>query len=320
MGRGRASMPSCVARHFVRPLLSNPSVKKLAAILLGLAALTASGADLPPITAPATNESHPGKFIWGDLFTSDPATAATFYTGLFGWTATTVDRPSLLGTRHYTVLAVGDRPVAGIVRRTARAGDEIHGRWIGFISVQDVAQALAAATAGGGKTLSGPKDRPARGTQAIISDPDGATLGLIHSSSGDPGEFLPGVGDWTWAELFARNPSAAGAFYHTVAGYDVVPDTRGGGTNKFALVSGGFSRAGVNPVAARPKAHPAWLLFVRVASVKDAAAKAVALGGRVLVPPTDAPSEYWRAIIADPTGAPLGLVELGDAAAAKEGP
>lgn len=315
-----ASIVACLARHFGPSCGSYSFVKKLAAILLGLAALTASGADLPAITSPATAESHPGKFVWGDLFTSDPAAAQTFYTGLFGWTATTVDRPSLLGTRHYIVLSVGDRPVAGIVGRPMKSSDEIHGRWVGFISVPDVSRALSAATAGGGKALSGPKVRPARGTQAIFSDPDGATLGLVHSSSGDPGEYLPGLGDWTWAELFARDPSAAGAFYHSVAGYDVVPDNRGGSADKFVLVSGGYSRASVSPLPNRPKAHPVWLLFIRVANVKDTAAKAVGLGGRVLAPPSDTPSEYWRAIIADPTGAPLGVVELGDSPAAKEAP
>jgi len=295
-------------------------VRKLAVLLLGLTALTASGADLPAINSPATTESHPGKFIWGDLFTSDPAAARDFYTGLFGWSAAVIERPTLLGIRHYIVLSAGNRPIAGIVKREASSGDEIHGRWVGFISVPDVGQALAAVTAGGGKALSGPKGRPARGTQAIFSDPDGATLGLIHSSSGDPGDYLPDIGDWTWAELFARDPAAAGAFYRAVAGYDVVPDARDGRPNSFVLTSGGYSRAALNPLPDRPKARPVWLLFVRVASVKDASAKAVGLGGRVLVAPSDTPSKYWRAIIADPTGAPLGLVELGDAAQGRESP
>ncbi len=46
----------------------------------------------------------------------------------------------------------------------------------------------------------------------------------------------------------------------------------------------------------------------------------VSLGGRVLVPPSDLPTDYWRAVIADPTGASLGLVELEDPGTAKEKP
>lgn len=295
-------------------------MKTLAALLFGIAALTASGADLPPINSPATPDRFPGKFIWGDLFTSDPAAAQNFYTGLFGWTAVTIERPTWLGTRHYIVLSDGDRPVAGIVTRNARQGDEVHGRWVGFVSVPDVAHALNIAATNGGRVLMPARELAQRGAQAIFADADGAALGLMRSSSGDPGEYLAGPGDWTWAELFARDPGTAGLFYRNVVGYDLIPDSRSGRPGSFILASNGYSRAGVIPVPDRPRAHPAWLLFVRVASVKDSSAKAVSLGGRVLVPASDDPSEYWRAIVADPSGAPIGIVELGDAVTGKQGP
>lgn len=293
-------------------------MKTLAVVLFGFAALTAAGADLPPLNSPATTDCYPGKFIWGDLFTADPAAAEKFYTGLFGWTAATIERTTSSGTHPYIVLSVGDRPIAGITKRPARMQDEVHGRWVGYVSVPDVGQAIAAAAAGGGHVLSQTKDLPQRGTQGIFTDADGAMLGVMHSSSGDPGEYLPEPGEWTWAELFARDPAAAGLYYHTVIGYDRIPDTRTDRPNHFILVSGGYSRASVTAVPARPKAHPAWLLFVRVASVKDTVARAVSLGGRVLVPPSDAPKEYWRAVIADPTGAYIGVVELEETPLAKE--
>ncbi len=295
-------------------------MKTLTCLLLGFAALTAAGADLPPLNSPATTEFYPGKFIWGDLFTVDPAAAEKFYTGLFGWTAATIERTTSSGTHPYIVLSVGDRPVAGITMRPVRMQDEVHGRWVGYVSVPDVAKALDAATAAGGHVEARAKDRPQRGMQGIFTDAEGARLGVMHSNSGDPGEYLPQLGDWTWAELFARDPAAAGSYYQTVIGYDRIPDTRTDRPNNFILVSGGFSRASVTTVSARPKAHPAWLLFVRVASVKDTVARAVSLGGRVLVPPSDAPTEYWRAIIADPTGAHIGVVELEEAPQGKEQP
>jgi len=285
-------------------------VKTVAVVLFGFAALTAAGADLPPLNSPATTDRYPGKFIWGDLFTADPAAAEKFYTGLFGWTAATIERTTPSGTHPYIVLSVGDRPIAGIMKRPARRKDEVHGRWVGYVSVADVPQALAAAAACGGRVLSWAKDRPQRGAQGIFNDAEGAMLGVMHSSSGDPGEYLPQPGDWTWAELFARDPAAAGLYYHAVIGYDRIPDTRTDRPNHFILVSGGYSRASVTAVPARPKAHPAWLLFVRVANVKETVARAVSLGGRVLVPPSDAPTEYWRAVIADPAGAYVGVVEL----------
>ena len=290
-------------------------VKTLVALLLGLATLgaPAAAADVPPLNAPATTESHPGKFIWGDLFTADPQAAETFYTGLFGWKAATISRSTKSGVHLYVVLSVGDRPVAGIARRPARLEEEVHGRWVGYVSVPDVGQALGLATSAGGRVVLPARDVAQRGTQAVFRDPDGALLGVMHSTSGDPGEYLPEPGDWTWAEVFARDTAAAGRFYGGVLGYDVLPDNRTDKPGNLVLVSGGYSRAAVSPVPNRPKAHPVWLLFVRVANVKETVARAVALGGRVLVAPSDTPTNYWRAVLADPAGTPIGVVQLEDA-------
>jgi len=54
--------------------------------------------------------------------------------------------------------------------------------------------------------------------------------------------------------------------------------------------------------------------------VKAASANAISLGGRVLVAPGDCPTEYWRAVIADPTGAVIGLVQLDEPGQPKEQP
>jgi uncharacterized protein len=298
---------------------------KMTAIALGLvfcgAVAIAGAADLPPLsdTTP-TGERFPGKFIWADLFTADPAAAQAFYTGLFGWEATPIERTTPSGPHTYIVLTNGGEPVAGLARLPSRMQDAVHGRWVGYVSVPDVAKALAAATAAGGRVLFPAKELPRRGTQAMVVDPEGAELGVLHSSAGDPGEYTPDTGDWTWAQLFARDPAAAGRFYASVAGWEVLPDTRGDRPDVFVLASGGYSRASVAPLPPRPKAKPGWLLFVRVADVKAAAAKAISLGGRVLVAPSEAPTEYWRAVIADPTGAVIGLVQLQEPGQPKEQP
>ncbi len=283
------------------------------ATVLGALASASVAADLPPLQSPPSKDHFPGKFVWADLFTADPLAAQRFYTGLFGWTAQPIERVTPSGTHIYIVLSSAERPIAGIALRPEKMKDQVHGRWVGYVSVPDVPAALAAATTGGGRVLFPDKDLPQRGSQAVFIDSEGAILGLIHSTSGDPGEYRPEPGDWTWAELFSRDPQAAGRFYHGVTGWDVLPDRRLNPAGNFVVVSDGYSRAGLVPVPDRPKAHPAWLMFVRVQNVKDAAVRAVALGGRVLVAPADEPKEYWRAIVADPTGSPIGLVQLQDA-------
>jgi hypothetical protein len=294
--------------------------KALGLILCGVVA-TAGAADYPPLADVTPRGEHfPGKFIWADLFTPDPAAAQAFYTGLLGWEATTIERTTTSGTHSYIVMSNGGEPVVGIAHRPSRMKDVVPGRWVGYVSVPDVAKALATATAAGGRVLFPAKDLPKRGTQAILVDPEGAELGVLHSSSGDPGEYESDPGDLVWAQLFAGDPAAEGSFYSSVASWEVMPDTRSDRQNVFVLASGGYSRASVAPLPPRPQARPGWLLFVRVADVKAAAAKAASIGGRVLVAPSEAPTGYWRAVIADPTGAVIGLVQIQKSENPKEQP
>jgi hypothetical protein len=296
-------------------------MKKWWFALLGVAALAARGDDLPPLNSQPSPDQFGGKFIWADLFTADPVSASRFYTALFGWEAKTLTRTGSSGVPHaYIALSNDGRPVAGIALRPPRTEDAVHGRWVGYVSVKDVPQALAAATAGGGRILFPSRSLPNQGTKAIFIDPDGAELGVMNSSSGDPAEYSPDPGDWTWSELFARDPAKAGQYYQSVAGYEVLPDTRTESAGAFVLVSGGFSRASILPVPNRPKARPVWLLFVRVQSVKDTVDRVAGLGGRVLLAPNGQQTGYWKAIIADPAGAPIGIVQLETAAPAKEQP
>jgi hypothetical protein len=83
------------------------SAKALGFVLYGAVAM-AGAADLPPLsdTTP-TGEHFPGKFIWADLFTPDPVAAQAFYTGLFGWEATTFERTTTSGAHSYVVMAKG---------------------------------------------------------------------------------------------------------------------------------------------------------------------------------------------------------------------
>ncbi len=285
------------------------SAKFLGLVLCGAFA-TSGAADLPPLSDTTPSGEHfPGKFIWADLFTSDPAAAQAFYMGLFGWEATKIERTTPAGPHSYLILTNGGEPVAGIARGPSRMSAANHARWVGYVSVPDVAKALATATETGGRVLFPAKDLPKRGTQAVMVDPEGAELGVLHSTSGDPGEYASEPGDFVWAQHFARDPATAGRFGAAIAGWEVFPDTRTDRPNVFVLASGGYSRASVAPLPTS-QARPGWLFFVRVADVKAAAAKAISLGGRVVVAPSDTPTEYWRAVIADPTGAVIGLVQL----------
>jgi hypothetical protein len=74
-------------------------------------------AEFPALNDPATTENHPGKFVWAELFTADSAAAEKFYSGLFGWTAVTLDQHGV----NYTVFSNGNHPVAGLRQRSVSA-------------------------------------------------------------------------------------------------------------------------------------------------------------------------------------------------------
>jgi predicted enzyme related to lactoylglutathione lyase len=137
-------------------------------------------------------------------------------------------------------------------------------------------------------------------------------VGLIQSASGDAADIEPATGDWNWFELYSGNPQAASAFYRQALGYKVTPDTRTERKNDFELSSEGHARAGVAPVPHREDSIPGWLAVVRVADIDEAVAQATALGGEVDLAPRAAAFGSRFAIISDPTGGTIGLVQYVD--------
>ncbi len=78
------------------------------------------------------------------------------------------------------------------------------------------------------------------------------------------------------------------------------------------LARGDQPRAGVAPLPDIKDARAGWLGVIRVTSIDATVAQVSALGGKVLLDPRPAAYGSRFAIIADPTGGVLGLVEYVD--------
>ena len=280
-----------------------------AALLLGsgLSIAAQTAAPFQPLNAPASDEHRPGKFVWADLFTTDPVAATKFYSGLFGWTANTITQNG----KAYTVFSNGSRPVAGLAPRPLSKRNR-PSRWISYIAVTDMSATLKLVTKAGGKIRAEARDFPLRGIQAIIADNEGSTVGLLQSSSGESADDEPKPGDFNWFELFVNQPQAVSDFYRQVIAYDVAPDLRTERKNDFVLSSGGLARAGVAPLPDREDARAGWLAVVRVANLDETLGRAVTLGGEIMLSPREAAFESRFAIVADSTGGTIGLVEYLD--------
>lgn len=266
---------------------------------------------LPPIGDAAHGEHHPGKVIWVDLVTPDLAAAERFYGGLFGWAFD----PIRTGAADYAVVMLDGRPIGGLFQRPIRAGERHQPAWLTFIAVPDVDTARRTALAHGAKSLAPPKTYAGRGAQAVLADPQGAVFGVITTAGGDTPDFLAEPGEWIWSSVLVKNPDKDAEFYRGVFGYDVFDLSSNDGLRHVILSTEDFARVGLNQLPTDSvRRHPHWLDFLRVESATESANKALALGGRVLVQPHVDRHGGNLAVLADPWGAPFGVMEwsLGD--------
>ena len=211
------------------------------------------------------------------------------------------------------VALLDGQPVAGLFQRPVPSGEHKQPAWLTFIAVRDAGEADQTAVAHGGKVLAPPRDYPERGRQAILADPQGAVFAVLQSSSGDPADVLPPMGGWIWSSLITTDPNAGAGFYQALFGYEVFELPSEDGREHLLLASDGYARATANsPPVTAPNLPSHWVNFVRVANVAEASRKAVALGGRVLVQPHLDRHGEMVAVMADPSGAPVGLLEWSD--------
>jgi predicted enzyme related to lactoylglutathione lyase len=110
-----------------------------------------------------------------------------------------------------------------------------------------------------------------------------------------------------------KDPDKEAAFYQALFGYDAFDLPTDDDVDHVILATDGYARASVNAFHRDPNRHrPHWLNFVRVLDAEKSAARVVALGGRVLVEPHLDRHGSKVAVVADPSGAPFGLMEWSD--------
>jgi len=245
-----------------------------------------------------------GKFVWNDLITDDLSGAQAFYGGLFGWTFEKTERP---GGGDYTLIVSGSgQYVGGMVHQADPGNGQDYSRWLGYIAVADVDEATRYTATTGGKVVVPARDIGMIARAAVVTDPEGAVVGLVNSVRGYPADIASvGAGEVAWHELLAENDGAAASWYTPLALYTVNQQQRPGGTY-WLLDAAGRSRAGVMQ---RPndQVQPVWLTHFRVTDLADSVARVKSLGGTVLLAPNPQVRRGALALVTDPSGALLAL-------------
>jgi predicted enzyme related to lactoylglutathione lyase len=279
---------------------------KAALAVLATAALFAACSSRSATTSPAgaatASGHHPGKFVWQDLVTPDPAACRRFYGALLEWDFQDTTR---LG-HPYAVARFGDRPVAGIVVDPDPGEDPA--LWLSYVSVENVDQAVELVSESGGRTLYEPIDLEVARV-AVVADPQGAALGLARLAESDPPDRpQPSRGHFFWMEYLAEDAAAAVDFYSGLLGFEHRVQKTEHGIDYHVLRRDGRTRAGLFQIPQDARdVKPHWLPYVLVDDPGALAKRAAALGGQVILAPDPGIRGGTLAIVADPTGGALAL-------------
>lgn len=115
--------------------------------------------------------SH-GEFNWHELQTHNPNEAMAFYGETIGWTFQPEEMPS--GDTYWLIMASG-KPVGGILTLHDNTPD----RWMTYIHVEGLDDAIERAKSNGATILREPWDVPGVGRVAMIREPGGAEVGWV---------------------------------------------------------------------------------------------------------------------------------------------
>jgi uncharacterized protein len=257
-----------------------------------------------------------GVPCWVDTNQPDPEAAAEFYGGLFGWELEQVMPPEAPGKYFMARLRGGD--VAAISTQQ----QSVPPVWNTYIWVDSADESAAKVREAGGSVRAEPFDIPDFGRMASFADPEGAAFRVWQAGRHRGANIVNEHGSVNFNVLNTRDLERAKSFYGAVFGWGTL--VLDGGFTAWTLgaygdhleeldpgmrermagagAPAGFENvvASINPITDDTPAH--WGVTFAVDDADAIAGRAAELGGRVLMPPFDAPWVKMTAL-ADPQGA-----------------
>lgn len=246
-----------------------------------------------------------GYFCWHELMSKDPAGSEAFYTGVVGWTAAKMPTPG----HDYTILSWSGQQMAGLMQLPDEAAAMgAPSQWVGYMTVTDIQETVAAVGAAGGQVFMPATAVPGVGTIAMFADPWGATFAVMQPESGNmavPPKSTPG--GFAWNELYTSNAAAALSFYQGLFGWELLSTMDMGPMGSYHILGRG-DRQFVG-LMQRPEqvAHDCWLSYIEVTDIAGGVARAQAAGGQLLTGPHQVPGGDFVAQVCDPQGVLVGL-------------
>jgi uncharacterized protein len=262
----------------------------------------------------------PGVPCWVDTSQPDPEAAVPFYSGLFGWEFEDVMPPGSEGKYFIARLRGADVAAVGSIPESAPPT----AMWNTYIWVDSADETASKARDAGGGVVMEPFDVMDSGRMAVLTDPEGAAFCVWQAKNHRGAKIVNEHGSLNFNGLATRDVEGAKSFYGAVFGWTTLALPAGEmwtlpgygdhleegspGLRKQMAEMGAPERfedvvASINPIPDDDADSPAhWSVTFAVHDADATAAKATELGGRVIVPPFDAP---WvrMTLISDPQGA-----------------
>ncbi|MGH1346634.1 MAG: VOC family protein [Nannocystales bacterium] len=258
--------------------------------------------------------SRVGAVLSADIAVPQHARVLAFYASVLG----TGDGP-LWGDKLLNNLGM---PVVGVGERLPEY-EHLPLQWMPHIQVADVAVSVERALSLGGSELMHNKGEDGASQWAVLLDPNEAAFGLVPAGPAGPSQSgehdedaKSSAGRIAWLDLTVADAATTGDFYRQVTGWSVedVAMKPPPGDKAYAdycmldednsAVAGVCHARGVN--VGLP---PVWLLYLPVGDLAESIRLAGALGGEVVKATRGSDGEYASAVIRDPVGAHLALVQ-----------
>lgn len=239
-----------------------------------------------------------------ELNSPDQQAAKGFYGQLLGWEFEDIDMGE---AGVYVAVSVGGDSVAGMAGQMPQlAGHPAF--WGAYIAVDDVDAAAAKVEPAGGKVEAGPFDVMELGRMASVQDPSGARVNLWQAGQSIGSVRVNEPGCPIWHELSSPDLPVATKFYADVLGvtWEAMPMETGDDYTCLMVEGRPVAGAFPPPMEGIP---PHWEVYFNVEDADAVAEKAGQLGGKVVQEPWDVPGVGRMAILMDPQGAVLGLMQ-----------
>jgi uncharacterized protein len=263
----------------------------------------------------------PGVPCWVETSQPDPEAAVSFYGDLFGWEFEDVMPPGSDG--KYFIARIRGKDVAAVGSIPEAAPQQA--MWNTYIWVESADDAASKVRDAGGSVVMEPFDVMDAGRMAVFTDPEGAVFCAWQANQNKGAQLVNEHGTVNFNDLNTREPEDAKSFYGSVFAWQTLelpggfemwtvpgygdylerdnPELRENMAEMDAPEGFEDVVASLVPIGdGQPDTPPHWNVTFAVDDADAIAGKATELGGKVLMPPLDAP---WvrMTVIADPQGA-----------------